>query len=334
MYEYDPFYQTKEDANTMYIDRKWWNLQCNYAKQLITSRIHNIELTDIEIPHENWIKQCGDTVLLKQMYFSNLEAYDYNVWYNENIENGPKNVFIIDIDADDKEILKKIFDSQTTALEKKTYGIENLLNLKQKIQNCIDKNEILGKSLHNCGIFARLSGTSGKNEIRLKPLHSIEQILNFLTKNILFLKQEYKKDKITKLVVMPWNNNLDDRYEFRIFVYNGKLTGISQQKWFQLYQYSKEELDLITSAMKNLEFIKDVPYNTFVGDVWIDIKESNCGGDDLKSESKCILIECNPFGAHCGAGSSLFEWTKDYNQLYGNNGNVCEFRYLSILKDI
>jgi D123 len=149
-----------------------------------------------------------------------------------------------------------------------------------------------------------------------------------MTRNKLFLNQEYRSDKKNvALVLMPWNHTLESKYEFRIFVVNGKLTAVSQQMWYKLYQYSQDELDLIMNALDDLKFMPDVPYDTFVGDVWIDLQNVNEG------DHECHLIECNPFGAQCGAGSSLFEWSNDFDQLYGKK-NTIDFRYLSILSYI
>ncbi len=61
-------------------------------------------------------------------------------------------------------------------------------------------------------------------------------------------------------------------------------------------------------------------YKDFVGDVYIDM-----------DEKVCKLVEVNPFGAHCGAGSGLFNWITDYDILYGNSSEEPELRYLSII---
>lgn len=43
------------------------------------------------------------------------------------------------------------------------------------------------------------------------------------------------------------------------------------------------------------------------------------------------LIKLNPFGAHCGAGASFFNWHTDHDLLYGKTNNDPELRYLSAI---
>jgi hypothetical protein len=115
---------------------------------------------------------------------------------------------------------------------------------------------------------------------------------------------------------MPWNNNLQERYEFRIFVVNYKLVGASQQNTKQLYSYSSKELKMIEKALNNITFLTTIPYINYIADVYCH-------------NGICYLIEVNPFGAHSGAGSSLFHWIDDYKLLHGYSDP--ELRYLSII---
>lgn len=167
--------------------------------------------------------------------------------------------------------------------------LEALLDLRTQIVDYFKVISLPKSIQQEQSVFARLSGTSGKNEISLEPLNSDMDVLHFMTNNRLFLNQEYNIDnKTTYLIMMPWNDQLNERYEFRIFVHNGKLTGISPQKWFALFQYSEEEIETIVEAMSNLRFLDDIPYKTLVADVWVNINGTQ----------ECYLIECNPFGAH------------------------------------
>lgn len=118
---------------------------------------------------------------------------------------------------------------------------------------------------------------------------------------------------------MPWNEDIDDKYEFRIFVVNKKLTAVSQQNSRKLYHYTMEELDDIEYSLNNISFIDKMPYSTYIADVFINM--------DTKI---CYLIELNVFGASSGAGSALFNWVNDYNILHSHQNNPI-FRYLSII---
>ena len=81
---------------------------------------------------------------------------------------------------------------------------------------------------------------------------------------------------------------------------------------------TQEELEGFEEALSNLTFLDHIPYHTFVADVYIDT-----------STHTCHLIELNPFGAHCGAGASFFNWVTDYDVLYGLK--PAEMRYLSAI---
>jgi D123 len=121
---------------------------------------------------------------------------------------------------------------------------------------------------------------------------------------------------------MPFNNDIEARYEFRIFVVNNKLTAISQQNRYDLHQFSTKELKVIEYSLNNISFLDKCPYKTYVGDVYVNI-----------ATKTCHLIELNPFGAHSGAGAALFNWIDYFEILHGLNNSEPEFRYLSIINN-
>jgi len=300
LYEYDPY--GFDDNGNCIIDLTWWKSLTDYTKDLITERVDNkFTLTDITVPHKVY-KDNKDKKLLT-IYQSYIDGFDYNIWYNSNIPDGPKNTIIIPISNILKDILLNCH--QTNSMD---YNKE-LTDFKKIITNSIKPNQ---------QYFIRLSGTSGKNEKSVRPFINVTDIIKHITSVKLFADQEYKRDKITCLILIPWNEQIDSRYEFRIFVVNNKLTAISSQ-FIELFQYSAEELDTIEYALSNIQFLNNTPYNTFIGDTYIDM--------DTKT---CHLIELNPFGAHCGAGSALFNWAVDYDILYGKTDTV-KFRYMSVI---
>jgi hypothetical protein len=191
---------------------------------------------------------------------------------------------------------------------------------RQKYSTEIDKfkNNIINELIPGNRYFVKLSGTSGKNEKSISKFSNAEDIIAHLASVKLFVDQEYKRDKETYLILIKWDDKIELRNEFRIFIYNKQITGISQQSK-KLFNYSQEELEIFQEAFENINFIENLPYKDCVLDVYVDL--------ELK---KCILIEINPFGAHCGAGSSLFKWDDDYELLHSNLKDI-EFRYLSII---
>ncbi len=110
------------------------------------------------------------------------------------------------------------------------------------------KTEISNKMIPNMKYFVRLSSTSGKNVKSVRPFSNVNDIISHITSNKLFVEQEYKRDKDSYLVLVPWNDNIDDRYEYRIFVVDGKLTAASQQNCRELYNYTSDELEMIETC--------------------------------------------------------------------------------------
>ena len=295
LYAYDPYTIVNDQ---IIIDTCWWDSLTEYIQELIKSRlgdngfiINNIMIKTNETIDTN--KQ------LNHIYQAYLDGFDYNIWYDSNVYRHPDGVKMIEITSTDKLLLIN-------------QDIKSLVNLCQKIKDVMEPN---------IKYFVRLSGTSGKNEVSPKPFNSSTDIIKHLTKVHTFVTREYKRDKPTYIILIPWNDIISYKNEFRIFVVDNQLTSASPQRWWELNQHTQEELESIETSLFNLDIVNDfkAPYNTFVADVYIDF-----------NTNICYLIELNPFGAHCGAGSSLFNWEKDYDQLYGNTDHI-ELRYLSII---
>ncbi len=299
--EYTPYILSN---NYLIIDKTWYNSLTPYIQNLINTRLDNsYRLDDITIPHEIQKDDPENPKkLLKIVYQSYLDGFDYNVWYRDNIVNGPKNVIIIPFSSEIKQ-----------SLLNKDYN--NLLSLRNKINENMEK----GKSY-----FIRLSSTSGKNEKAVTPFTDADSILKHLLSVELFVVREYEREnKPTCLIMMEWNDSINERCEFRIFVVNNKLVAASPQRYWQNYQYSREELKAFQFALSNIAF--NCEYKSYVADVYIDV-----------TTRTCHLIELNPFGAHCGAGSSIFNWITDYNVLHGlveleSESDTAELRYLSAI---
>lgn len=291
-HEYDPY--IIRDDGVLLIDKTWWDSLTHVMKSQIKNTVDNFELVEnIIVPHE----LCAANPILTAVYRAYLEGFDYQHWYSSEIPNGPKNVTLIHLSSEEK---KHLCDK----------NIEPLTAFKQKLQVCCTGNEY----------FVRLSGTSGKNEKPVRPFKSADDIIHHLTRVDLFRTREYERNKETFLVLIPWNNAIDPRCEFRIFVVNNKLTAASPQRYWEHHQHSTEELEAFETALNNIEFIGKVPYHTFVADVYVNIDTATCH-----------LIELNPFGAHSGAGASFFNWIDDYNVLYGLENSNPQLRYLSAI---
>jgi len=288
-HEYDP-YIIDDDGNVI-IDKAWWYSLTPFTQHQIESNVKFKLIDRINIPHP----LCSEHPALTAIYRAYLEGFDYQHWYSDNIPNGPRGVVLIQLTNNDK---KNLCDG----------NIKDMTTL----------NHILTQICTGKEYFVRLSGTSGKNEKSVRPFKSATDIIEHLTRVDLFKSREYERNKDTFVVLVPWNDAIDPRCEFRVFVVNNKLTAASPQRYWEHHQHSSEELEAFEKALNNIEFIGKVPYHTFVADVYIDVPTATCH-----------LIELNPFGPHSGAGASFFNWIDDYDILYGLAQP--ELRYLSAI---
>lgn len=281
------------------IDNEWWLSLNQHCRDLISARADFI-LDKVDIPHD--FQFDDDSKFITKVYKSYIDAFDYQCWFPNiaHLDNVPSGVVILPISQELKDIFVRMYNHET---------IESdiLDEFKERLRDSM----IGGRDY-----FVRLSSTSGKNIKSVRPFNNIDDIITHITSHKLFVEQEYKREKDSCLILIPWNDDIDDRFEFRIFVVDGKLTGASQQNVRKLYHYTSGELEMIEHALNNISFLNQTSYKTYVADVYC-------------LDGVCKLIELNPFGAHSGAGSSLFHWITDYEVLHGNQ--PAQLRYLSVI---
>lgn len=124
-----------------------------------------------------------------------------------------------------------------------------------------------------------------------------------------------------------WLSDFDDRIqtdnEFRVFIYKGVVTGISQYDWQNasptLYELSEAGLetlggkirDFALNAMRTLmEAHRSPSFETW--NVVVDV---------ALVEGSPRLIEFTSFGGHTGCGSALFHWKRDEGILYASGSS-------------
>ena len=333
--EYTP-YIIDEKGDTM-IDYKWWESLTPYIKNLIINRTRTFILGNVNIPHneqhdaENDVNKEKPLTTLFQSY---LDGFDYNVWYEKEINQYAKNVEIIYLNTHEKNVLLEISERGIEAITNLNdkMAISNIKeSIKKSLETIKNKSDQSSSKQSSCEqmksstFFVRLSGTSGKNEKPVQEYYSEHNIFQHLVTCDLFRGREYKRDKQVCIIIMPFNENIESKYEFRMFIINNKLVAVCQQKWWELFNYSSEELDIFEDLFHTLEkeyIAVNQKYKSYILDVYVNI-----------FENRCDIIEINPFGAHCGAGSGLFNWVDDYDLLnkLNEDTNDVEFRYLSLV---
>jgi hypothetical protein len=131
-----------------------------------------------------------------------------------------------------------------------------------------------------------------------------------------------------KLYLCPWVD-IKLGKEFRIFVYNNKITAISQQHLYDINEYlaklpKEEQTKIVTNWAKliNSYFENTIKRNiTHLTEYTIDLA--------LLENDEPFFIEINCFGKEYAAGSSLFHWEVDEKILYDlDNKGIIHFRYV------
>lgn len=181
--------------------------------------------------------------------------------------------------------------------------------------------------LNSHSYFARLDGCSSKDGINQEgPFTTSRQIIDSLIKSLRCAREFkwYFEDKTgCRLYLIPWQYKWKNWIEFRVFIYHGNVTVISQYVWSKNLGIAKYPLSQWAECIINFCENKIVPEmhvltdRNWVIDVIIDPSTSNVE-----------LVELNSFGAELSSGSVLFEWIRDKDILY-SDGNTVEFRYVS-----
>ena len=125
-----------------------------------------------------------------------------------------------------------------------------------------------------------------------------------------------------QLVFRVWENELSLDLEFRVFVYNNKITAISQYDHYGVYPYLNDNDDNNSGKHKYKikKHLKELMINK-----WkiIDKKilQDNYVVDFgyLESKDEMIVIEISPF-RQC-TGPACFNWKIDHDIMYGINKN-------------
>jgi hypothetical protein len=291
---YDPYVL---DESAVLIDEAWWASLTAYCQRLIRARLNDrYRLGRVAVPHA--VERHAD---LELVYQATIDSFDYQHW---GVPLAPVGTRLLALnDRVKKTLLARYLGEPEAPTDRR-----DLARLAARIT----------EGMLPGGYFVRLSSTSGKNVRAPEPFNNAQQIVRHLTTMRPFATREYARDKETVLVLVPWNDAITARNEFRLFVVDRRITGASPQRCFEYHHYSAEELEAVEEALATTTLPRESPYATFVADVWIDF-----------AARECHLIELNVFGAHSGAGSSLFNWIDDWDVLHGTA--PAELRYRAVI---
>ena len=179
------------------------------------------------------------------------------------------------------------------------------------------------------GFFVRVNNVSLKyGEHKEGPYNNIRNILKSIVSCIgSHSPLKYNTNEIN-IYLIKWMD-IKPEFEFRVFVFNNKITAISQQNIYSVvYNNYLENENIFNEFMKKkLDIIVNYFYEEMIQKItWI----SNYTFDFALINNNPYLIELNSFGKEFAAGSALYHWLLDEKILYNDfsdNNCLIEFRY-------
>ncbi len=188
-------------------------------------------------------------------------------------------------------------------------------------------DKLYGHLFDGTGYFVRTENVSLKYGVnKTGPYYNIKTILESLVTSTNGHSPIYHDTNSINIYLIPWVN-IDPKYEFRIFVFNNQITGISQQNLYsKLLNDDDIQKEKIIPKLKSINefFNSDIKNKVnWINNYSIDFA--------LIDGVKPYVIELNSFGQEYAAGSALFHWIIDHDILYNDfqtNKNI-EFRYIN-----
>ena len=275
-------------------------------------------------------------------------SFNIDVWY-PLLEDLTFKSYFIPLERKEANAMYKYYNSRYLSRGEITYKeVEILNNLENKIDTFIKNNENLSKNGAFIRLSGRSPKDGDGFDLKklyneyLNNLNKLSKELNIdkkdgnLRVNAISrthtLKVNNGKDAMSllltservhsdmsdwlnnggkeQIVLREFNNNLNYDDEFRAFIYNNKLTAISQYDHYGMYNHVIKEKDIIEKAINDF-WLNKVKNRIKFSDYVIDFGYVN---------GNVILIELSPF-LQC-TGASCYRWFLHMDELKNGNGKL------------
>lgn len=165
--------------------------------------------------------------------------------------------------------------------------------------------------------FFRFDSNSPKDGYGEYPVFNPKQVINMIETSDRAYKALKRSDRT--LYFVKYEMDWDIAREFRVFIYQRRVTAISQYSTYNEGILSRcNDTDVINISKKLCQQLENT-----VNRVCDHIGTDNIVADVyLKPDGIIKIIEFNSFGYWLAAGSALFHWLNDKNKLYNTEGNV------------
>ena len=234
-----------------------------------------------------------DSLEVAKDWYNNLEGVKFSDWN--------KDLFEYSIPIKEIKIPTKMFVDCFNKIKRSEHILINYL---QRELNKI-KNQFFLYGKRVKGYFIKLESRSPKDNIvdwdtnTYKALYNAEQMVDTLLGSMrtfedLVLLTQLKDEVI--LYIRPFIY-LEKRYEWRTFVKDKKVIGISQQFYKETFSYKEHYIDILEENIlyfMNETCIPNIPIDNFVADLYV------YNYFYLSNDAKFIMfpyiIETNPYG--------------------------------------
>ena len=200
---------------------------------------------------------------------------------------------------------------------------------RDELNNIADElNKLYPNIFHNKEYFVRVNNVSLKyGQHREGPYNSFTQILESIVSCI--RGHTPIKENTTEIIIylLDWKI-IRPQNEFRVFVFENKITAISQQNIYsKLFEEDKNNNMFEFEIKSKLDIILNYFYSNMINKInWI----KSYTFDFAIIDNQQYFIELNSFGKEYASGSALFHWILDDKILYNrfdDNNCIIEFRY-------
>lgn len=270
------------DGDCLLVDHEWYTSMPYMVQRVVSS--FDVTFGNVRAPHAH-----TDGEVFRKIYHSHLSSFNFEHWYHPDLD---LNAQIVMLSRNDITRLWEV-----SSVRRMWDG---------KVPDA-SEFELCSSVVFDGPKFVKLGSTSGKNERKLRPVHNVDELIDFLTDTHAFYL-EYRscldRDEPMAVVLQDWID-MSDKEEYRVFVYCGKVTAISRSNRHEIPKSDREEMQTVRDNIVDwYQEKKDLLPKSTCLDMWVD------------SELTPHLIECNVFGAWSGAGSALFHWIDDWEVLH------------------
>lgn len=196
-------------------------------------------------------------------------------------------------------------------------------NVSLKYESTFCKKKLASQDMNTIHTSNEISSHSESCK-EWKPYTNFKSIIKSMLSCINGHTPIYKDTTEIKLYLLPWLN-INKKQEFRVFVYNKKITAISQKNLYQRFENDCSYDNLEKIINNYVTIISTYFYDEIIHKIDIDNFTYDFAILDYDTP---YFIELNSFGKEYDTGSSLYYWIIDDDILRQNTDiPTIYFRY-------